>query len=437
MQAQHADSIIIHVPSSAKVQGQAIRSENIMKAADGLPGVRTDAVERIILHVDNDCFYAACERLREPKLRGEPVVVGMGFEAGSTGGAVATASYEAREFGVESAQPISTAIETLPPVDRTNADADGPTAYYRPVDLDYYKSKAREVKAIFHDVATTVREVSIDEAYLDCTDKTTWDDARNFAEAIQQRIETDVGLPTSIGVAPNMAVAKVASDYDKPEGLVVVKPGEVAEFLAPLPIRALHGIGPKTADRFRAFELETVGDIARSDREWLRSELGDRGPELHQRANGIDPRPVEPRGDPKSLSRESSFGEPVRDPEEIEEKIQTLARDVAERAATRGATYRTIGIKVIELPYSVQTRERTLPGPIADVSIVENVALDLLEEFHGSSIRKLGVRVSNLSFAEGEQVDLDAWEASDEQPDYNARKHAFGNQLSLGAFDRD
>lgn len=403
----------------------------------GLPGVRSADTERIILHVDNDCFYAACERLREPALRGEPVVVGMGFEPGSTSGAVATASYEARDYGVESAQPISTAIEKLPPTEQTADDYDGPTGYYRPVDIEYYKSKAQEIKALFHDVAPTVREVSIDEAYLDCTDVTTWESARTFAHELKQRIENAVGLPASIGVAPNMAVAKVASDFDKPEGLVVVKPDEVEEFLAPLPIRSLHGIGPKTARRLQSAGLETVRDIATANRDWLRDELGDRGIELHQRANGIDPRPVEPRGDPKSLSRESSFADPVSDHAELEAKLLALARDVADRAHARGATYRTIGIKVVQPPYSVQTRERSLPGPIDDASIVESVACDLLEEFRGVTIRKLGVRVSNLSFAAGEQADLDTWDESVVKSDEGGREHAFGNQLSLGAFDED
>ncbi len=404
-----------------------------MATGGRLPGAPERSTERIVLHVDVDCFYAACERLREPALEGVPVVVGMGFEPGETGGAVATASYEARKHGVESAMGISKAMELLPPVagddEKLDESEDGeagsvesedgeatlddetPRGYYRPVDMPYYRSIAERVRAQLAASADTLREVSIDEAYLDVTDRTSWDTVESFASEIKARIEREVGLTVSVGVAPNMSAAKIASDHDKPDGLVVVRPGEVSSFLAPLPIEELHGIGPVTARTLRERDVETVGDLAAAERNQLVSLFGERGRELHQRARGEDDREVEPIGRPKSLSRESAFGTPTDEPETVQDRIETLAEAVAARANDRGATYRTIGIKVVTPPYEVNTRERSLPGPVDDPDLVVQIACELLEEFADARVRKVGVRVSNLSFADGDQVRLDGWTA--------------------------
>ncbi|WP_435185264.1 DNA polymerase Y family protein [Halobellus sp. EA9] len=406
-------------------------------SGETLPGVSTEPSSRIILHVDMDCFYASCERLREPALRGEPVVVGMGYEAGETFGAVATASYEAREYGVESAQPISQALERLPRAAEAEATAEGnesewgsesesetdadAVGHYRPVDLEFYREVAGEVKEILHDSADVVREVSIDEAYLDVTDRTSWDRApdgertlaEGYARHVKQRIAREVGVPASVGVAPNMSTAKIASDHDKPDGLVVVEPGRVAEFLAPLPVESVHGIGPVTADRLGEMGIETAGDLADADPAELRSAFGSRGPELRDRARGVDDREVTPTGRPKSLSRESAFAEATESAAEKRERVAALAADVASRAQNRGATYRTIGIKAVLPPYDINTRERSLSGPVDDPDLVESVALELLAEFEDDPVRKLGVRVSNLSFADGEQARLDGWEGAE------------------------
>lgn len=380
-----------------------------MESAGGLPGVSVTAEEHIILHVDNDCFYAACERIRDPSLESEPVIVGMGFEPGESGGVVATASYEAREYGIESAQPISEAMEKLPPRGQSDAVE---TGIYRPVDMSFYQTTANQVKEILHAHADIVREVSIDEAYLDCTEQTSWNDVYSFARQLKATIEDQLGLPVSIGVGPSMSVAKIASDIDKPDGLRVVHPGEVTEFLEPLPVKDLHGVGPKTASALHADGIESIGDFAAQPTDKIRDHLGDRGVELHQRARGIDRRTVSPRGDPKSLSRESAFSEPTTDVEEIRERLKALAAAVASRAQEKGALYQTIGIKVVTPPFEIATRERSLPGPIDDSDIVTSVACELLKEFEGESIRKIGVRVANLSFSGGDQARLGTWESA-------------------------
>ncbi|MFB6086005.1 MAG: DNA polymerase IV [Halodesulfurarchaeum sp.] len=402
-----------------------------------LPGA-TKSDPAIVLHVDMDCFYASCERLREPELEGEPVVVGMGYEPGETIGAVATASYEAREYGVESAQPISEALDRLPraehPPGETSPD-DGAVGHYRSVDHDFYKSVASEVKSILYELADTVREVSIDEAYLDVTDRTAWDVAEGFGRHVKQRIEREVGVPASVGVAPNMSAAKIASDHDKPDGLTVIPPAELRDFLDPLPIEDLHGVGPKSAATFHELGIHTIGDLAEADLETITDRFGERGRDLHFRAQGVDDREVESRGRPKSLSRETSFGDPISDPERAREQIDALSRAVATRATEKGALYRTIGIKVIQPPYELNTRERSLGGPVDDPDLVRETATRLFQEFEGDRVRKLGVRVSNLSFAENEQAGLGDWTGASKTEEEGERESEIRGQARFDTFE--
>ncbi|MEF8852204.1 MAG: DNA polymerase IV [Haloarculaceae archaeon] len=383
--------------------------------------------DQVVCHVDMDCFYAACERLREPALRGEPLVVGMGYESGETHGAVATASYEAREFGVESAMAVSEALELLPRKVDAARDPDldvGEAGFYRSVDLDYYEDVAADVKAIMRERAAVVREVSIDEAYLDVTDRVRWsgqstvDDDRPtveaFARDLKETIRDEVGVVASVGVAPTMSAAKVASDHDKPDGLVVVEPGEVREFLAALPVEEIHNVGPVTARELREMGIETAGELAAGDPDALADRFGERGLEVRRFARGEDTRAVEPVGEPKSLSRESAFTEATEDAGRKRERVRSLAADVAERAEREGALYRTIGVKVVRPPFDVNTRAETLPGPVQNADLVEETALNLLVEFEDDPVRKLGVRVSNLSFAEGDQTSLGGFEDADD-----------------------
>ena len=397
-----------------------------------LPG--TDGRDQIVAHVDMDCFYAACERLREPALRGEPVVVGMGYEPGESHGAVATASYEARAFGVESAMAISEALELLPrKIDV--AGTDHPVAeagFYRPVDMAFYESVAGEVRELLHGRAATVREVSIDEAYLDVTDQTDWGGVESFARELKAEVAERVGVTASVGVAPTMSAAKVASDHDKPDGLVVVEPGEVAAFLEPLEVEAVHGVGPVTAAELRELGIETAGNLAEADPAVLAERFGERGRRVGRFARGEDDRAVEPRGRPKSLSRESAFTGPTADTERQREQLRALAEAVAARARSRGVLYRTIGIKVVTPPFDVNTRAQSLPGPVADEDLLGEVAAELFAEFAGEPVRKLGVRVSNLSFADEQQPTLAEWEG-DGHPGSDAGDASGGDHTSESA----
>ena len=412
-----------------------------------LPG--TARPDQVVAHVDMDCFYAACEQRRDPDLEGEPLVVGMGYEAGETHGAVATASYEAREYGVESAMAISEALERLPRRADADTDSNGgedvTTGIYRPVDMDYYESVAAAVKEILHAESDTVREVSIDEAYLDVTDTVDWDGAAAWASDLRATIESAVGGVASVGLAPTMSAAKVASDREKPDGQVVVEPGEVRAFFADLPVDEVHGVGPVTARELARLGIETAGDLADAEPDALERRFGERGREIRRYARGEDTRQVTPRGEPKSLSRESAFTEAVEASEEKRRKVTTLARAVADRAGRKGARYQTVGIKVVEPPFDINTRARSLPGPVADADLVASIALDLLAEFDERPVRKLGVRVSNLDFSAGEQASLGGFDgAADggdkEMPADGDRSDEDGTsagQASLAAFDGD
>lgn len=399
-----------------------------------LPG--TDTPTQVVCHVDVDCFYAACERLREPALRGEPVVVGMGYEPGESHGAVATASYEARALGVESAMAITEALDILPrKVDV--AGEDHPVAeagFYRPVDMAFYESVADEVREVLTDRADTVRAVSIDEAYLDVTDRVDWTGVETFARDLRAEIEREVGVTASVGVAPTMSAAKVASDHDKPDGLVVVEPDEVAAFLAPLDVEAVHGVGPVTAAELREMGVETAGDLATADPARLEARFGERGRRVHRFARGDDDRAVEPRGRPKSLSRESAFTAATTDERAQRDRLQTLAEAVAERARGKGVLYQTISVKVVAPPFDVNTRAQSLPGPVADGDLVASVADELFEEFAGGPVRKLGVRVSNLSFADRDQPSLAEWTSTD-GTDGETRQAREEGQRSLMEYD--
>jgi DNA polymerase IV (DinB-like DNA polymerase) len=403
-----------------------------MPVVPRLPGVERS--DRTVCHVDVDCFYAACERLREPALEGEPLVVGMGYEPGETHGAVATASYEAREHGVESAMAISEALERLPRREDTPEASEA--GCYRPVDMAFYESVGEDVRAVLRSASSTLRAVSIDEAYL-AVDELAWSDAESFGRSLKREIESEVGVVASVGIAPGMTTAKLASDADKPDGLVVVDPDEVRSFLAPIEVEELHGVGPVTASKLREMGFRTAGDIAEADVGVFTDALGDRGRDLHRQARGEDEREVEPTGRPKSLSRESSLVEPTTDIETKRQMVRELASEVAGRAEATDALYRTIGIKAVTPPFDAHVRSRSLSGPIDDPELVERISVELLGEFESASVRKLGVRLSNLAFDDREQATISEWGTErdgDETRSFRTRSSQ-GEQTDLSRFE--
>ena len=271
-----------------------------------------------IIHVDLDAFFAAVEQRDHPELRGKPVIVGGDPHSR---GVVSTCSYEARKFGVHSAMPLRTALQLCP------------QGIFVPVDGRKYQRVSRDVMAVLKRFTPTVEQVSIDEAFLDVAgSEALFGDAREIGRRIKVEVVEVTGLTVSVGVATTKLVAKVASDLRKPDGLVIVEPGEEAAFLAPLEIRRLWGIGPKTAERLHGLGIRTVGELAALPISALTRELGDHGGTLHDRALGVDADPVTGGGDPaKSVSHETTFAVDVSDPAEIDRTLLALTEGVTAR----------------------------------------------------------------------------------------------------------
>jgi DNA polymerase-4 len=332
---------------------------------------------RTILHVDLDAFFAAVEQRDRPELRGRPVVVGGGGPTDR--GVVSAASYEARAFGVRSAMPLRTAAALCP------------GAVFLPVDGRKYDAASRDVMAILRRFTPLVEPVSIDEAFLDVTgSRALFGDGESIARRIKSAVHLEVALTASVGVGSTKLVAKVASDLRKPDGLVVVAPGDEAAFLAPLPIARLWGVGPATATALREYGVATIGDLAALPTEVLERRFGPHGSGLHDRAVGIDPDPVARGGEAKSIGHEHTFDVDTSDPEVIERTLLGMSEGVAERL--RDSSFRTV------------TRQRTieptdLPEPIW------RAALELAEpQLRGIRVRLVGITASH--FEQSPQLEL-------------------------------
>ncbi|MHB8763243.1 MAG: DNA polymerase IV, partial [Deferrisomatales bacterium] len=314
-----------------------------------MPGSPVTPPARSILHVDMDAFYASVEQLDRPECRGRPVIVGADPREGRGRGVVAACSYEARACGVHSALPISQAWRRCP---------NG--VYLRPR-MARYIEVSEQVFGLLGRYTDLVEPLSIDEAFLDVTGS-----RRLFgaAEAIGREIKAEVrrvlGLVASVGVGPNKFVAKVASDLEKPDGLVVVGPGEAEVFLAPLPASRLWGVGPKTGERLARLGVRTIGDLARRRPEDLRASLGEAGEHLWRLARGIDERPVSAEGGAKSLGAEVTFDEDVADPAQVRRTLLGLADRVARRLRRRGLGARGVTLKLRYESFDTVTRSVTL-----------------------------------------------------------------------------
>jgi DNA polymerase-4 len=340
---------------------------------------------RAIVHLDLDAFYAAVEVLQNRALAGKPVLVGGKPEER---GVVAAASYPARAFGIRSAMPMSQALRRCP------------QAIVLPPRFDVYRKYSRQVMDILHQTSPLVEQISIDEAYLDLTDQVaTWEDAVDIVRNLQDRVGQEIGLSASLGVATNKLVAKVASDRDKPGGLVVVPPGEEAAFLAPLPVRVLWGVGPKTAAKLAEMGVTTVGELAQRPEEALRERFGQRGVEMANQARGVDPRPVVMEHERKSVSQERTFARDLRGAEALDRQLQDLCQRVAQHLARAEVVAGTVAIKLRYSDFETLTRQMTLAVPTDDKEAIYQVARALFDRTwqHGRPVRLLGVACRHLS----------------------------------------
>jgi DNA polymerase-4 len=347
---------------------------------------------RRILHCDMDCFYAAVHMRDEPQLAGKPVVIG-GNPVGR--GVVAAASYEVRRFGVHSAMPAARARRLCPQA-----------VFIRP-DFPRYRRESEAIFAIYRQLTPVIQPVSIDEAYLDVTDHLgPYPSATAVAKEIRRRVREQRRLTVSIGVGPNRLVAKIASDFHKPDGLTVVKPAQVQRFLDPLPVRRLHGVGPATERALAELGVTTVAELRRQPLELLIQRFGRHGDGLYRYARGIDERPVETTRQRKSLGTENTYGRDLVGLAAMDAEIDRLAGQVAAGLAKRGISGRTVTVKVRYGDFTTVTRGRTLPWPTSSGQEIAGHARALLRRTEAASrpVRLLGVTLSNLEEGHGAQL---------------------------------
>jgi len=330
-----------------------------------------------------DAFYASVESRDNPQLRGKPLAVGGSPQSR---GVVAAASYEAREFGVRSAMPMARAVRLCPGL------------LIVPPDFARYKEASQKVMAILRSATPLVEPLSLDEAYLDVTENL-WGEplAVNVARRIKHEIKDQLQLTASAGVAPNKFLAKIASGWQKPDGLTVIAPERVESFLQKLPVEALWGVGPVTAKKLRAVGIEKVVDIRKTDYSVLVGAVGSLADWLIQLAHGEDPRPVEPHRETKSISCETTYAKDLTDLAEINRQVQALAEDVAAELQRKGLRARTIGLKVrYAAGFVTITRSHTEDHFTDSRTEIVNRAQMLLERTEAGPrpIRLLGVRAA-------------------------------------------
>ncbi len=356
------------------------RSADVPRAVGQADGDDTGCT---ILHVDMDAFYASVEIRRRPELRGKPVIVG-----GSTRGVVAAASYEARRFGVRSAMPIGRALRLCR------------HAVVLPPDRAAYSEASNQVMAILRTVTPLVEPLSLDEAFLDVAGSLRrLGRPANIAQAIRTQVAETLGLTCSVGIAPTKFVAKVASARCKPDGLLVVPVAKVLQFLHPLPVTVLWGVGARTAEPLHRLGVRTVGDLADTPIDTLRRAVGAAtANHLHELACGRDPREVQARDIEKSISADHTTAEDLTDETDVARELLKLSVEVAERLRERRLVARTIGIKVRFADFRTVTRVRTLPGWVESTSAVYDAALELYRSLRldRPRIRLVGVKAEGF-----------------------------------------
>jgi DNA polymerase-4 len=356
-------------------------------------------MRRTILHVDLDAFFCAVEIIRNPSLAGVPFVVG-----GQPGarGVVASASYPAREFGIRSAMPTAQAVRRCPDLVIVSSNHGG------------YSEYSEKVMDLLRDSAPIVEQISIDEAFLDISDAP--ETGEQMARELQKEINEQFSLPTSWGVASSKLVAKIATEIGKPEGLVVVLPGKEEEFLAPLAVDMLWGVGPKSRDRLLDLGIRTIGDISALEPERLKEMFGERSPELAARARGVDERPVATSHRRRSISNERTFAQDISDEVELRRIILSISEGLGRRLRKKGLAGSTVMIKLRWADFQTISRQVHLEQPTDQDTEINRAARSLFSNAWkpGQKVRLLGVGVADLG-KRVRQLDLfdRSWEEND------------------------
>lgn len=355
--------------------------------------------ERYILHLDIDAFYASVEEILDPSLKGKPIIVGARPEQR---GVVSSASYAARVFGVRSAMPTSQALRLCP-----QAIIVSP---HRKAYMEY----SSRMMAILSEYTPLVEPLSLEEAFLNVTGcEARWGPPEELARQIQKRLEVELGLSASIGLAANKLVAKIASGLEKPRGFVVVPHGKEAGFLAPLPVEKLWGVGEVTAKTLHEMGVFTIGQLALLPATQLEARFGRRGRDLHRQARGIDDSPVVVEREEKSLSREVTFAQDIGDRRALRKTLLSLSEDVTRRLRKRGLRGRTVKLKLRYADFTTLTRQVTVDSPTDLEQVIFDQAARLLDKAWDKrrKVRLIGVGVSKFEL---EERQLTLFEATDE-----------------------
>jgi DNA polymerase IV (DinB-like DNA polymerase) len=342
---------------------------------------------RFIFHLDMDHFYTAVEERERPEIRGKPVIVGADPKEGRGRGVVSTSNYVARKVGVRSGMPISTAWRLCP------------EAVYLPPNFPLYIKVSGEIMAIARGYAVKFEQWGIDEAFLDVTSKVKdYAEAEALARQIKQEIKEKESLTCSIGVGPNKLVAKVASDFQKPDGLTVVRDEEVEVFLASLPVRKLLWVGRKTEAKLKALGVNTICDLARYDSTALTSMFGVMGWQMHLMANGVDGSEVEERVGVKSVSHETTFEEDTSDSAAILQALDMLCVEVQKEVENQHLLFKTVTLKIRFEHFETHTKSKTLPFLTTRLYDLQKTAKELASAYLSKDrkVRLIGVRVSSL-----------------------------------------
>ncbi|WP_291106636.1 DNA polymerase IV [Flavobacterium sp. UBA6195] len=347
---------------------------------------------RKIIHVDMDAFYASVEQMDNPELKGKPLAVG----GSEVRGVVSAASYEARKFGVRSAISGIQAKKLCPDL-----------IFVRPR-FDRYKEISKKIRKIFHDYTDLVEPLSLDEAYLDVTENKKGNpSATLIAQEIRKRIFEEVGLTASAGISVNKFVAKIASDYNKPNGQKTVNPDEVEAFLEKLDIKKFYGVGKVTAEKMYQLGIFTGYDLKQKSLEYLEKHFGNSGFHYYQICRGIHNSAVKPNRKIKSVGAERTFGENLSSEIFVEERLQSIAKELEKRLQKSKISGKTITLKIKYSDFTLQTRSKTLPYFVSDKNIILDVAKDLLyQERLRNSVRLLGISIHNLNNEEKTKTEL-------------------------------
>jgi len=357
---------------------------------------------RVVLHIDFDYFYAQCEEIRKPDLKTKPVVVCVYSDRGGDSGAIATANYLARRYGVKSGMPIKFAKKKLEEV---------PEAAFLPTDFDYYTEVSDNAMSVIRSYADVFEYVGRDEAYLDVTKRVESDFKRaaHLAQQLKNVLRSTVKLSSTVGISENKLVAKIASDYKKPDGLTIVEPENVESFLNPLPIRSIPGIGKKSEEKFSEMNLETISQLRSVDVFTLNGLFGRKiGTYIYNAARGIDDEPVSPRHDPVQYSRIITLKQDSKDFDFLAKDLEKLCDDLHQAIVKDGILFKSVGIQFVNSDLSSRTKSRTLKNHTSGLDELKKAAIQLLKESLEDQrllIRRLGVRVSDFSQVHG-QVDI-------------------------------